>query len=204
MGSEWGSYAAPIAGSGRRAVAREVAEEASETIGKQLARQAARKASQQAAQPEAGQKVYRVYGGEPMDADAWMAGEFSGPWGRYWTPIDPRRIRDYRNIAGLPIENKGRLLCCEDAHLSSGPCSCADLVELMHAPARPPRRVRNPSSQQSKGRFLIVGELIDPRGIRVERAAPIGSNRGELVEYQIPNPRRQVRILQVIGLNPPF
>ena len=113
-----------------------------------------------------------------MDADAWMAGEFSGPWGRYWTPIDPRRIRDYRNIAGLPIENKGRLLCCEDAHLSSGPCSCADLVELMHAPARPPRRVRNPSSQQSKGRFLIVGELIDPRGIRVERAAPIGSNPG--------------------------
>ena len=127
----------------------------------QGARQAARKASQQAAQPEAGQKVYRVYGGEPMDADAWMAGQFSGPWGRYWTPIDPRRIRDYRNIAGLPIENKGR--------------------------------------------FLLVGELIDPRGIRVERAAPIGSNPGGgLVEYQIPNPRRQVRILQVIGLNPPF
>jgi hypothetical protein len=116
--------------------------------------------ARQAAQPRAGQKVYRVYGGEPMDADAWMAGEFSGPSGRYWTPIDPRRIRDYRNIAGLPIENKGR--------------------------------------------FLIVGELIDPRGIRVERAAPIGSNRGGLVEYQIPNPRRQVRILQVIGLNPPF
>jgi len=43
VGSEWGSYAAPVAGSGRRAVAREVAEEASETIGKQLARQAARK-----------------------------------------------------------------------------------------------------------------------------------------------------------------
>jgi len=41
------------------------------------------------------------------------------------------------------------LLCCEDARLSPGPCSCADLVELMHAPARPPRRVRNPSSQQS-------------------------------------------------------
>jgi hypothetical protein len=42
VGSEWGSYVAPVAGSGRRAVAREVAEEASETIGKQLARQAAR------------------------------------------------------------------------------------------------------------------------------------------------------------------
>jgi hypothetical protein len=145
---------------GARKAARAAAEEASEHLGRQGARRAARKASQQAAQPEAGQKVYRVYGGEPMDADAWMAGEFSGPWGRYWTPIDPRRIRDYRNIAGLPIENKGR--------------------------------------------FLIVGELIDPRGIRVERAAPIGSNRGGLVEYQIPNPRRQVRILQVIGLNPPF
>jgi hypothetical protein len=160
VGSEWGSYVALVGGSAGRGLAREVVEEASEQLGRHSARQAARKASQQAAQPEAGQKVYRVYGGEPMDADAWMAGEFSGSWGRYWTPIDPRRIRDYRNIAGLPIENKGR--------------------------------------------FLIVGELIDPRGIRVERAAPIGSNRGGLVEYQIPNPRRQVRILQVIGLNPPF
>ena len=46
--------------------------------------------------------------------------------------------------------NKHGMLCCEDARLSSGTCSCADLVELMHAPARPPRRVRNPSSQQSK------------------------------------------------------
>jgi hypothetical protein len=47
------------------------------------------------------------------------------------------------------------LLCCEDARLSSGPCSCADLVELMHAPARPPRRVRNPSSQQSNSGLVL-------------------------------------------------
>jgi hypothetical protein len=51
--------------------------------------------------------------------------------------------------------NKRLLLCCEDARLSSGTCSCADLVELMHAPARPPRRVRNPSSQQSKRLYQL-------------------------------------------------
>ena len=42
VGSEWGSYVAPIGGAAGRGLAREVAEEASETIGKQLARQASR------------------------------------------------------------------------------------------------------------------------------------------------------------------
>jgi hypothetical protein len=54
---------------------------------------------------------------------------------------------------------KFNMLCCEDARLSSGTCSCADLVELMHAPARPPRRVRNPSSQQSKFASLLEIDL---------------------------------------------
>jgi hypothetical protein len=47
VGSEWGSYAAPIGGAAGRGLAREVAEEVSETIGKQLARQAARGAADQ-------------------------------------------------------------------------------------------------------------------------------------------------------------
>jgi hypothetical protein len=47
VGSKWGSYAAPVAGSGRRAVAREVAEEASEQLGRHGARQAARGAADQ-------------------------------------------------------------------------------------------------------------------------------------------------------------
>jgi hypothetical protein len=42
VGSEWGSYVAPIGGAAGRGLAREVAEEASETIGKQFARQASR------------------------------------------------------------------------------------------------------------------------------------------------------------------
>ncbi len=35
VGTEWGSYATPVAGSGRRAVAKEVAEEASERLARQ-------------------------------------------------------------------------------------------------------------------------------------------------------------------------
>jgi hypothetical protein len=42
VGSEWGSYVAPIGGAAGRGLAREVAEEASETVGKQAARQASR------------------------------------------------------------------------------------------------------------------------------------------------------------------
>ncbi|MEM2591956.1 MAG: hypothetical protein QXI60_05155 [Thermofilaceae archaeon] len=95
-----------------------------------------------------------------MEADAWMRNEFSGPWGRYWTPIDPSTIRNYRDIAGLPPQNRGR--------------------------------------------FLIIAEIVDPTGIEVSRAAPVGGTRGGLIEYKIPNPRQQIRVLRVIGLNPPF
>jgi hypothetical protein len=42
VGSEWGSYAAPIGGSAGRGLAREVAEEASEQLGRHGARQASR------------------------------------------------------------------------------------------------------------------------------------------------------------------
>jgi len=73
VGSEWGSYVAPVAGSGRRAVAREVAEEASETIGKQLARQASRELKPMVI----GENMERVkaYAGEWAETiDDWLAG----------------------------------------------------------------------------------------------------------------------------------
>lgn len=95
-----------------------------------------------------------------MEADSWMSNQFAGPWGRYWTPIDPRTILNYRNKAGLPPQNRGR--------------------------------------------FLLIGEILDSSGIEVSRAAPIGGNRGGLIEYIIPNPREQIRVLRVMGLNPPF
>jgi hypothetical protein len=40
VGSEWGSYVAPIGGAAGRGLAREVAEEASEQLGRHSARQA--------------------------------------------------------------------------------------------------------------------------------------------------------------------
>jgi hypothetical protein len=42
VGSEWGSYVAPIGGAAGRGLAREVAEEASEQLGRQGARHASR------------------------------------------------------------------------------------------------------------------------------------------------------------------
>jgi hypothetical protein len=105
VGSEWGSYAAPVAGSGRRAVAREVAEEASETIGKQLARQAARQAAQQGNASESLPApirnsfrgvsyeeikepliVYRLYGGKARQLGRWFM--LQRPQGRLQATID--------------------------------------------------------------------------------------------------------------------
>ncbi|MCY3820082.1 MAG: hypothetical protein OXH52_12085, partial [Gammaproteobacteria bacterium] len=48
--------------------------------------------------PQAGQKVYRVYGGK-ADWD-----------GRSWTPIDPRPVDNFRDAAGLPDVNTGRFV----------------------------------------------------------------------------------------------
>ncbi len=47
-----------------------------------------------------GTKLYRVWGGK------------AGPWGRSWTPVDPRSIIPglYRDIAGLPDVNSGQFL----------------------------------------------------------------------------------------------
>ena len=46
----------------------------------------------------AGDKVYRVWGGE------------AAPWGRSWTTVDPRTVSEYRNAAGLPNQNTGRFI----------------------------------------------------------------------------------------------
>ena len=73
VGSEWGSYVAPVAGSGRRAVAREVAEEASE----QLGRHGARHASRELKPVVIGENMERVkaYAGEWAETiDDWLAG----------------------------------------------------------------------------------------------------------------------------------
>ena len=43
-------------------------------------------------------KVFRVWGNG------------SKPWGPSWTPVDPRTIPNYRNVAGLPNQNSGRFL----------------------------------------------------------------------------------------------
>jgi RHS repeat-associated protein len=40
--------------------------------------------------PTSGQKVYRVFGGD------------SSAGGASWSPVNPARIKDYRNLAGLP------------------------------------------------------------------------------------------------------
>ena len=62
--------------------------------------------------------VYRVYGGA-----ATMNGEF-------WTPIDPRSVSNYRQVAGLPNSNSGEFLAIgcitEDTEVIRGSAASFD------------------------------------------------------------------------------
>jgi len=55
---------------------------------------------------QVGQKVYRVFGDNPLDP----AMQGAMPLGRSWTRVDPRTVSNYRNEAGLPTQNTGRFL----------------------------------------------------------------------------------------------
>ena len=63
------------------------------------------------------------------------------------------------------------LLCCEEACLSSDPCSCAEVVEPVRAPAWLPRRVRKPSSQQSNSDWLQDALSYDERSYDERRSS---------------------------------
>lgn len=49
-------------------------------------------------QPKAGEKVFRVIG------------EKNNPMGESWTPVDPAKVGNYREAAGLPGKNTGRFV----------------------------------------------------------------------------------------------
>lgn len=93
-------------------------------------------------------KVFRVWGNK------------SKPWGRSWTPVDPRTVPNYRAVAGLPTQNSGR--------------------------------------------FLSEGILRDIEGVTAREALPLHGGDGGLRELEIPYAERQVQLINVQGLNPPF
>jgi RHS repeat-associated protein len=57
---------------------------------------------------------------------------------------------------------------------------------------------------QNAGRFLSVGLLTDPSGVLFKSADPLHGNIGGLAEIVVPNPQDQIRLLNVLGINPPF
>ena len=54
------------------------------------------------------------------------------------------------------------------------------------------------------GRFLSVGELQDATGVISRAAQPIGSRAGGLPELIVPQPKLQIRLQGVFGLNPEY
>ena len=55
----------------------------------------------------------------------------------------------------------------------------------------------------NRGRFVIGGELVDVKDVLVRHALPLDGTRGGAIEYLIPDPAGQVRVIVVEGVNPP-
>ncbi len=118
VGSEWGSYAAPIGGAAGRGLAREVAEEASEQLGRHSARQASRELKPVVI----GENMDRVkaYAGEWAETiDDWLAGrkwslELNRVWvqemmkqGRRVYDIGPDFARRLKRFAAIRAGKQG-------------------------------------------------------------------------------------------------
>lgn len=54
------------------------------------------------------------------------------------------------------------------------------------------------------GRFVVEGRIIDAKAIVVRRALPLDGTRGGGLEYLIPDPTGQIRIVSVRGISPPL
>jgi hypothetical protein len=65
-----------------------------------------------------------------------------------------------------------------------------------------------PSGGQSgavnSGRFVSVGTVTDPSGVRVRTALALDQQAGGMTEFVIPNPEAQVSLEGVYGVNPPY
>ena len=57
---------------------------------------------------------------------------------------------------------------------------------------------------ENTGRFVVEGVLKSSRGVVNRFAKPLDGNTGGLVEWVVPNPKTQIRIRSVQGLNPEF
>jgi hypothetical protein len=72
-----------------------------------------------------------------------------------------------------------------------------------------PSKMANPRSELglpdvNGGRFVIEGELKNADGVIVRHALPLDGQPGGGIEYLVPDPAGQIRIIRVGGVNPPY
>jgi hypothetical protein len=60
------------------------------------------------------------------------------------------------------------------------------------------------SGVANTGRFVSVGRVIDPSGVKIRDAIALDGNTGGLPEYLFLNPPSQIELIGVYGVNPPF
>ena len=103
VGSEWGSYVAPIGGAAGRGLAREVADQTSKQLRRHGARQAAREGLQRVAQPRAAlpPRVFLTQKRlEHIVERHWAtSGHNTPPAGKFMAGMTARRLKEMIRIA---------------------------------------------------------------------------------------------------------
>ena len=55
----------------------------------------------------------------------------------------------------------------------------------------------------NSGELMTVGELIDPTGVEARPALPFEDSAGGALEYVVPNPLKQVHVIEIVRMDPP-
>jgi hypothetical protein len=111
----------------------------------------------------------------------------------------PTPGQDVTRLYGQPGDGRG--LVPMEPHEYARPGGRSYTPERLEDMANPRDHLGLPDV--NSGRFVIHGQLVDVKDVLVRHALPLDGTRGGAIEYLIPDPAGQVRVVQVEGVNPP-
>jgi hypothetical protein len=111
----------------------------------------------------------------------------------------PEPGQEVTRVYGQPADRQGPVPVDHDGYAQPGGRSYTP--ERIEDMADPRDHLGLPNV--NGGRFVIHGELVDVKDVLVRHALPLDGTRGGAIEYLIPDPGGQVRIVEVESVNPP-
>ena len=110
----------------------------------------------------------------------------------------PQHGQEVQRSYGQPADGRG-LVPMDDYSGPAGRSWTPTPIEQMPSP-----RADMGIPDVNAGRFRIRGQLIDVTDVQVRHALPLDGQPGGALEYLIPDPSGQIRIISVEGVNAPF